>query len=97
MIIVFNPLTVILLLATGLPCFLVFGLGLTWLIGRPEIVGVSTGVSICVVAAILDLALRLRGDRRVALHDARFGAQIFFVPFWIFGPFTAAAILLGAR
>jgi hypothetical protein len=97
MIIVFNPLAVILLLVTGLPCFLLFGLGLTSLIGRPELVGVATGVSTCMVAAILDLVLRLRGDRRLTLHDARYGAQIFFVPCWIFGPFTAVAILLGAR
>ena len=97
MIIVFNPLAVVLLLATGLPCFLIFGLGLTWLIGRPELVEVSFGVSTCLVAAILDLVIRLRGDRRISIHDARYGAQIFFVPFWVFGPFTSLTIFLGAK
>jgi hypothetical protein len=97
LIIVFNRLAVILLLATGLPCFLIFGLGFTAWLERPDLVEVLTGVSICVVAALLDFALRMRTGHSAMFYDARFGAHLFFVPLWAFGLFTAATVVLGAK
>ena len=95
MIIVFNLLAFLLLLATGLPCFLIFGVGLTQYLGRPELVDSVGGIATCLVVALLDFILRLRGDPRRSLHDARLGAHVLFVPLWVAGPFVAATILWG--
>lgn len=96
MLFIYNTLALAMLLGTSLPCFLVFGLGLTKLLDRPNDVGLFTGVSVFVSSAILDLIIRLIQRQPKSIVDARMGAHVFFIPLWVLGPFVVVLIMIGA-
>lgn len=87
MIVVFNIPALVIGFLSVLPCFLIFGLALSYGIGRPDLVEFNFHLSTAICIATLDCVLRFlnRGNWIQAYLDPRCGAHLFFAPLWCWG------------
>ena len=95
MIVVFNVPALIIAVMCCLPCYLVFGLAVSSLIGRPDLTEFNFHLSTLVGLFAIDLLLRA-GQAVPPLRrllDPRVGGHLFFVPLWCWGLVGSLSIL----
>jgi len=87
MIVVFNIPTFVIGFLSILPCYLIFGLALSYGIGRPDLVDFNFHLSTVICITTLDGILRFSNQTTwiEAYLDPRRGAHLFFAPLWCWG------------
>ncbi len=97
MILIFNPPAFIIAIVSGPLCFLVFGLGLSHLIGRPDLVDFNTQLSALSCCLLFDLLLRAGGPAAPGRNvlDPRLGAHFFYAPLWCWSLLGICAVIHG--